>query len=688
MEQSRLNADMPQAQPANAVTVHIVVLSLLPALLPANMVIAAVPLTPPSQDAGVIFNAAKPPPASLFSRQREKVQLRASIPEVKTDSEAIKLSIGGFRFEGDVGVDQQALQKILSPWQGRALSFGEFEDAVHAVAEYLRSNGHPHAEVSMNRAMLGEGVVAIAVQGLTVRPEPVVPQVLVAGFRFDGLSLASDEEMQALLQGQIGKPLSLEQLEGAAQKVAVHLRAKGYPLVQAYLPPQKVEDGVIRIAVQEGPLDGLSGINGVVVRSNPSPVKDATVAAFLAEGAPVGKPIQAAELERALLVAGEIPGIRKVQAELTPGSVAGSTRVEADVESAGMFSGAVWADNYGNRHSGLYRLNTQLNVNSPTGYGEQILLNATKSDSLDSAKLAVQLPVGTRGVKVGLSASSMNVDMGITTDVPRNLSGDTKVMSLFGSMPLTRSGVANTTAFTSLDQKEMKNSLSSLVLDDRKITLLSLGLNGDRYDRWGGRLGWSSVLSFGHNDLSRDQGYAALDAASGKTSGDFQKLNLAISRLSKLDTAGNYQLALSLNAQLASKNLDNSEKMQLGGPSGIRAYPMGEGLGDDGWLANAEMRTSLGKLAGADVTLFGFVDAGGVKQYKQTWHGALLGSRPNSYTLAGAGVGMRLSYDDKGGISLTVANKLGTNPNKTTNNTDADGRNRSARVWVIGNIAF
>jgi hemolysin activation/secretion protein len=218
--------------------------------------------------------------------------------------------------------------------------------------------------------------------------------------------------------------------------------------------------------------------------------------------------------------------------------------------------------------------------------------------------------------------------------------------------------------------------------------MLSLGLNGDRYDSWGGRLGWSAVLSAGDNDLSGDQGYAALDDASARTGGGFQKLNLAVSRLSRLDKAGDYQLAVSLSAQLASKNLDNSEKLQLGGPNGIRAYPMGEGLGDDGWLANAEVRTSLGKFAGADVTLFGFVDAGGIKQYKHTWNGALLAGKPNQYTLAGAGVGMKLSYDDKGGVSITVANKLGNNPNQSANNTDADGRNRAARVWVIGNIAF
>lgn len=664
------------------------VLIVLPLLLPLNAVQAAVTTVPSTLDAGTVFQTQQQQPASLFSRKREKVQLRASMPPLKTDNNALKLSIGGFRLEGESGIGQEVLQKVMAPWQGRELSFGEFEEAVQTLAEYLRTHGHPRAQVSMNQALLGDGMVAIAVQGLTLPPEPVLPQVLVKGFGVSGVTLASRSEIDSLLQDRIGKPLTVAELEASAQKVAEHLRAKGYPLVQAYLPPQRIEDGVIQIAVQEGPLDGASGINGIVIRNNPSPVSNQRVAALLAEGAPAGSPVKAVDLERALLIAGDVPGIKRVQAELTPGSLPGTTRVEADVESAGRISGAAWVDNHGDQYSGEYRLNTQLNLNSPLGFGEQLSLNAGKSDNLRSGKLALLLPVGNRGAKVGVSVSNMSVDMGVTTLVPRNLSGDTTVESLFGSIPLQRSAQSNITLAANLDSKHMRNSLDTLMLDDRKITMLTVGLNGDRYDSRGGRIAWSGSLSLGHNDLSGNAGYEALDQASAKTGGDFAKVNLAFSRLSQLDAAGTYQLGLSLNAQLANKNLDNSEKLQLGGPNGVRAYPLGEGLGDNGWLASAEVRRNLGKFAGGDVSAFAFVDAGGVTQYNKLWDGAVASNRPNSYTLAGAGVGVRLSYDNKGALSLTVANKLGSNPNKTQTNTDADGRNRSARIWVIGNIAF
>jgi hemolysin activation/secretion protein len=41
-------------------------------------------------------------------------------------------------------------------------------------------------------------------------------------------------------------------------------------------------------------------------------------------------------------------------------------------------------------------------------------------------------------------------------------------------------------------------------------------------------------------------------------------------------------LQLLANAQFADKNLDSSEKLSLGGATGVRAYPSGEASGDEG----------------------------------------------------------------------------------------------------------
>ena len=45
-----------------------------------------------------------------------------------------------------------------------------------------------------------------------------------------------------------------------------------------------------------------------------------------------------------------------------------------------------------------------------------------------------------------------------------------------------------------------------------------------------------------------------------------------------------------LSGQAASKNLDSSEQMYLGGANAVRAYPQGTGTGDKGILGTVEFR--------------------------------------------------------------------------------------------------
>ena len=71
------------------------------------------------------------------------------------------------------------------------------------------------------------------------------------------------------------------------------------------------------------------------------------------------------------------------------------------------------------------------------------------------------------------------------------------------------------------------------------------------------------------------------DAATARTAGHFGKWNLNLTRLQHIDDR--LSLYLSYSRQWATKNLDSSEKFSLGGPYGVRAYPVGEASGDDGW---------------------------------------------------------------------------------------------------------
>ena len=103
----------------------------------------------------------------------------------------------------------------------------------------------------------------------------------------------------------------------------------------------------------------------------------------------------------------------------------------------------------------------------------------------------------------------------------------------------------------------------------------------------------------------------------GLAAGSFSKVNIELRRLQRV--SDNFNLLLAYAAQLASKNLTAAEKMSLGGPNGVRAYPVGEAPGDTGQLATAELRFIVPnfQVFGGDFTLSTFVDYGQVKTLEE-----------------------------------------------------------------------
>ena len=115
---------------------------------------------------------------------------------------------------------------------------------------------------------------------------------------------------------------------------------------------------------------------------------------------------------------------------------------------------------------------------------------------------------------------------------------------------------------------------------------------------------------------------------------------------------------------------------------------VGEAFGDSGYLANLELRRSLGSTPLGELTLLGFFDLGGITQYHNTWSGWSTGNRPNSYTLKGYGIGASLMKTDVASLKAVLAKKSGSNPNPTVNDTDSDGTDKSARIWIMGTVSF
>ena len=102
-------------------------------------------------------------------------------------------------------------------------------------------------------------------------------------------------------------------------------------------------------------------------------------------------------------------------------------------------------------------------------------------------------------------------------------------------------------------------------------------------------------------------------------------------------------MLLALSGQQASKNLASAEKMSLGGPNGVRAYPVGEANGDSGNLITGELRYLVPgfKVLEGDVNVLAFYD----------WGQVYINEKPrptdtqNKRSISGYGVGASLGRE-------------------------------------------
>ncbi len=636
-----------------------------------------------SEEALLPTNAPQLEPIQRLPKTAGRTVIRADMQDI-VPTNLVTISVKGIELDGYPEVVKAELEKLLAPLKGKNVTVLEIEKGSHAVAEYLRDNGHPNAYVSVSKMPLKDGVLSMHIQGLNSLSAKEVPvTILVNSIEVTGTELASRDEFDVLLAEWRGKRLTFEQMNALPGLVSGLLRDKGYVLAQAWLPPQRVDTGVLNIIVIEGRIDKLSPGQGIQVIGAGKRINPELVRRFAAQGLAQDKPVMVAELDRALRLVNELPGVSSARSNLLPGTQPGTTQVNINLDQEALFSGIAWVDNYGSEYTGNARLNTRLNVNSPTGNGERYSIELGYAEGVELVTLTASTYSGYDGRRIGGAVSQMRLEIDPNV-VPINLSSDSMVYSLYLEYPVVRSARHNQTLTSSLERKTLSNSTAAFDLDDREIFLLSMTESGNKVGVNGGQLAWNMRASIGSVDLSGEPGYQAVDAVTAQTEGNFIKLSFDVAQRVALSDR-RWSVYSSLKSQLANKNLDGAEKFQLGGPAGVRAYPVGEGLGDYGWLFNVELRRALTPTRFGAFDVFGFIDAGGVRQYVTPWDEALSAGQYNRYTLAGTGLGVSLTAKQVS-IAINFASKIGNN--RSGNLTDADGQRDDYRVWAIGSVAF
>ena len=485
------------------------------------------------------------------------------------------------------------------------------------------------------------------------------PGITVNALQITGANAFATDTLVAASGFKPGNSMNLGDLRTLAARITEYYSSRGYFVAQAYLPAQDVTSGTLTIAV-------LEGRYGEIALNNSSRLADG-VARSIMRGLAPGDIVAGKPLERRLLLLSDIPGIT-VGSTLAPGSAVGTADLRVDIAPGDTISGVAEVDNGGNRYTGEWRGGGTVFLNNLAGRGDQLSLRVLAStQSLIYGRVAWQAPVG--AATVGVAYSHIGYELG-REFASLDASGTADIVSLFATYPLLRSRRHNVRALLGADAKWFTDRALAVGTESERTTrVLTAGLAGD-HRHASGFSTWSVSGSYGNLALNTPAD-RAFDAITARAEGGYGVFRAAASHDQII--SGGLSIYGAARGQLASKNLDASEKMQLGGAFGVRAYPEGEAFGDEGYIATAELRQLLPeRFAGLPgrVQLFGFVDTGSIRLAKDPWF-------QGTSTLNRSGYGAGASWSLPGNFTAraTYARKLGTGP-------ATSAPDRSGRFWV------
>ena len=485
-------------------------------------------------------------------------------------------------------------------------------------------------------------------------------------------------KLQSLLKDYLNKKLTFSEINEAVDLIQEFYLVNDFFLAKVTLPEQEVIDGIIYININEGQLDTKDPY--IIKTDNLRLYKD-VLSDYLENALSTG--ITKNGLERALLNINDLPGISAVST-IQPGVEQGSSKIVINVVEDDLVTGNITLDNHGNRYTAKQRSTIKIDVNNPSKIGDKLTITKTFNDDqkFDFSQFDYEVPVGQSGLKAFALASRLEFEIGkeLKTNPVSLGNADTYEVGL--KYPIQRTNNQSVFLKTSFEKKEIYNETTGVLTNDKTVEKAKIGFDfeGRNIFQNDSISGISVSGIFGELDLSKvNSDYTNDQSSTGaKTHGDFSKALFDIYHIHRFTDKINFKYYGSL--QYASKNLDSSEKMSLGGVSGVRAYPSGEASGDEGYKFSFEVQYDLSR-PDMDFDLIGtlFYDYGKIRQYKDSSNITL--TTPNEYNLSGWGVSFDLIANERVKLNLGWAQAIGDNDGQSSSGNNSDGRGGSSRAW-------
>ena len=506
-------------------------------------------------------------------------------------------------------------------------------------------------------------------------------KLIVREIKFEGATAFTQAELKGVVSEFLGQELTIEQAMAIPAQVSKYYQSHNMVARATLVGALARDDGVLKIGVIESqikPAQLDKALTAVTV-AEPMPMP--------APPAPVPSNAAAPVSQVAKLEVREDASVVAKFAEMSPSLPIPTPKPgerEEDAETAFILKQyanksrqyELLYDNYGYTSTGSNRVGAGLVWNDALSKGDTLSFQGLKSQGSQYLQMAYNWATGIDGLKIGANLSSFNYNVVNDLQSAVNLSGDGLKKGLMLAYDLVNTPSELSTLSLHSDAKSL-NTTAATYADSAYYDTKVMGIKFKGFERemapGGAVFTYDAMFSKGTVNM-QDSPNKAADLSGEQTAGEFSKFRLSLSALQPL--SGVHAFYTGLTLQRASKNLDGSEKIYLGGPLGVRAYGVGEGMGSDGELVTFEFRHKLS----ANTTLSEFYDSGHVR----AWHDSSAPGAPanNSATLHGYGLSLAHRWDAGVTLKGTWAHRLGEDPNTAAMPRGHSGHYDRNRFWV------
>ncbi len=418
-------------------------------------------------------------------------------------------------------------------------------------------------------------------QGRELLPEvPAAPagaggETLIPVHRIvvDPSRILDESGIRAITDPLEGHTVTLAELRRAAAAISALYRQRGY-LGQADIPPQRVQDGRVRIRLIEPTIGALR-----------LPRLAGTREGFVGDRIHLrpGESVDLKRLEQDLLRLNWLYDL-DLRSRLEPGRAFATSDLVFRGEAQPRYRGSLFLDDFGRPSIGRLRAGFLVTDSSLTGRRDPATIGLTFAEGTREAHLDYLSPLGASDLRAGLRLDYTNIRIVGGPLKPLDVNGDSIDVSLQLRYPLATRLRLFSDLGLGIDWKQSDTDFSGVPISRSRVQTLHL----DNLSYWffpGGVLSSNQAVYMGRPLLGGMQTFFRYQ---GQLS-------------ARYDLGGDLTGLLRLGGQWSDRdNLPIQEQWQVGGNATVRGYPEGLLIGDTGYLVSAELRYPVfRRLAGA-----------------------------------------------------------------------------------------